>query len=233
MSGEPAAFMSYARFNDAHDDRQLSRFRERLAAEVRAQTGREFVIFQDRADIAWGQNWRLRIEETLEVVTLLLVVITPGFFGSAECRAEMARFLQREEELGRSDLILPVYYISAREMDDPAVREADELARVLASRQFADWRELRFEPLTSPVVRKAVAVLASRMRDTFWQPDPVPPRPADERRQRTEAAIWLTERAGAAGGVTAKTEPPTHVVDAWQRGEFHDGGGGGQGGAAG
>ena len=86
MSGEPAAFMSYARFNDAHDDGQLSAFRERLAAEVRAQTGREFVIFQDRADIEWGQNWRQRIEETLDVVTLLLVVITPGFFRSAACR---------------------------------------------------------------------------------------------------------------------------------------------------
>ena len=33
-------FMSYARFNDEHDDGQLSRFRERLAAEMRAQTGR-------------------------------------------------------------------------------------------------------------------------------------------------------------------------------------------------
>src|SRR5580704_4410242 len=131
--------MSYARFNDAHDDGQLSAFRERLAAEVRAQTGREFVIFQDRADIAWGQNWRQRIEETLDVVTLLLVVITPGFFGSAACRGEVARFRELERELGRSDLILPVYYISAREMDDRAVRESDELARVLASRQFADW----------------------------------------------------------------------------------------------
>src|SRR5580704_3728557 len=91
--------MSYARFNDAHDDGQLSAFRERLAAEVRAQTGREFVIFQDRADIAWGQNWRQRIEETLDVVTLLLVVITPGFFGSAACRGEVARFLGRSGSL--------------------------------------------------------------------------------------------------------------------------------------
>jgi hypothetical protein len=53
-------------------------------------------------------------------------------------------------------------------MDDLAVRGSDELARVLASRQFADWRELRFEPFSSPLVRKAVAQLASRMRDTFW-----------------------------------------------------------------
>ena len=48
-----------------------------------------------------------------------------------------------------------MYYISAREMDDPGLREADEMATVLASRQFADWRELRFEPFTSPLVRKA------------------------------------------------------------------------------
>src|SRR2546430_14332843 len=83
MPHEPVAFMSYVRFNDAHDDGQLSAFRERLAAEVRAQTGREFPIFQDRADIAWGQHWQRRIEETLDVVALLLVIITPGFFRSA------------------------------------------------------------------------------------------------------------------------------------------------------
>jgi hypothetical protein len=93
----------------------------------------------------------------------------------------VARFLGRERELGRSDLILPVYYISARELDDLAVRESDELAGVLASRQFADWRELRFEPLTSPLVRREVALLASRMRDTFWQP----------------GRVWLARQTGA------------------------------------
>ena len=91
---------------------------------------------------------------------------------------------------------------------------------MLASRQFADWRELRFEPFTSPVVRKAVAQLASRMRDTFWHPGPVPARPADGRGQQAEAAAGTAERAGAGGRVMAKTEPPTHVVDAWQRGDF-------------
>ena len=140
------------------------------------------MIFQDRNDIAWGQNWQQRIDEALDVVTLLLVIITPSLFRSPPCRAEFARFLDRERALGRTDLILPVYYISAREMDDPALRESDEMARVLTSRQFADWRELRFEPFTSPLVRKAIAQLASRMRDTFWQPPAVPARPPAERR---------------------------------------------------
>ena len=168
MAGVPAAFMSYVRFNDEHDDGQLSAFRERLSTEVRAQTGAEFPIFQDRNDIGWGQSWQQRIDEALDAVTLLLVIITPGLFRSAACRAEVTRFRERERALGREDLILPVDYISAREMDDPGLREADELARVLATRQLADWRELRFEAFTSPVVRKAIAQLAARMRDAFW-----------------------------------------------------------------
>jgi hypothetical protein len=80
MTKQPAAFMSYVRFNDQHDDGQLTQFRERLAAEVRVQTGEEFAIFQDRNDIAWGQNWQTRIDETLDAVTLLLVIITLACF---------------------------------------------------------------------------------------------------------------------------------------------------------
>jgi len=211
--------MSYVRFNDQHDDGQLTSFRERLATEVRAQTGEEFAIFQDRNDIAWGQNWQQRIDETLDAVTLLLVIITPSLFRSPACRDEVTRFLERERALGRWDLILPVYYIGAREMDDPGSREGDELARVLASRQYADWRELRFEPFTSPLVRKAIAVLASRMRDAFWQPLAASARPARPVRA-AEPPAEPEGQTGDASPVTAKTEPPTHVVDAWQRGDF-------------
>jgi len=194
MPGEPAAFMSYARFNDEHDDGQLTRFRQRLAAEVRAQTGQQFTIFQDREDIAWGQNWKQRIDDTLDTVPLLLVIVTPGFFASEPCRDELTRFLERERTLGRADLILPVYYISAREIDNPAAREADELAAALAARQLADWRELRFKPLTSPSVRKAIAHLAGRMRDAFWQPSET------SATQRAQSAAGRVNDAGRLRG---------------------------------
>ena len=199
--------MSYVRFNDQHDDGQLSQFRERLAAEVRVQTGEEFAIFQDRNDIAWGQNWRDRIEETLDAVTLLLVIVTPSLFRSPACREEVQRFLARESELGRQDLILPVYYVSAPELDDPARRDADTLATVLASRQFADWRELRFEPFTSPVARKAVAQLASRMRDAFWKAVRGPSNRADTSQQGTGSKAGRAEGTADAKALT-KTEPP-------------------------
>lgn len=225
MSVKPAAFMSYVRFDDQHDDGQLSEFRERLAAEVRAQTGEDFAIFQDRNDIAWGQNWQQRIDETLDAVTLLLVVITPSLFRSPACRDEVTRFLERERKLGRQDLILPVHYIDTREMNDPALREADELAKVLHSRQYADWRELRFEPFSSPVVRKAIAQLATRMRDTFWRmPAPVPVTPAAtppaRRSEPRDLATRQTGDTGAAAGTSAKSPSPTHVVDPYHRGDF-------------
>lgn len=213
--------MSYVRLDDQHDDGQLTQFRERLSSEVRVQTGQEFPIFQDRNDIAWGQAWQQRIDETLDAVTLLVVIITPSFFRSPACRAEVERFLERERELGRQDLILPVYYVSTPELDDSTRREADDLARVLASRQFADWRELRFEPMTSPVARKAIAQLANRMRDTF-------PHPLSEGSPRAEQSADLDESGDetvdraviARVAVAAKTSPPTHVVDPYGRGDY-------------
>src|SRR5262249_3830156 len=166
--------MSYVRFNDQHDDGQLTQFRERLCTQARAPTGEECAILQDRDEIAWGQNWQQRIDEAVDAVTVLLVIITPSLFRSPACRAEVTRFVERERALGRADLILPVYYISAREMDDPGLRECNELARVLASRQYADWRELRVEPVTFPLVRKGIAVLASRVPGSCWPPPAAP-----------------------------------------------------------
>ena len=227
VAGQAAAFMSYARFDDAHDDGQLTAFRDRLAAEVRAQTGEKFPIFQDRADIAWGQNWQRRIEERLDGVTLLLVIITPGFFRSTACRQELERFAARERELGRDDLILPVYYISAPEIDDPARRDSDPLAGLLASRQLADWRELRFEPLTTPVARRAMARLAARMRDASWLPAISPKALSGARKPQAPAAPQdpaVAQDSGTgpagAGRVTARSEPSAQVADADKRSDF-------------
>jgi parallel beta-helix repeat protein len=39
----------------------------------------------------------------------------------------VARFRERERKLGRTDLILPVYYVAAQELDDPDRRHAGRL----------------------------------------------------------------------------------------------------------
>ncbi len=127
MKRQPIAFMSYASNDDKHDGGKLTQFRERLSGEVQMQTGEEFDIFQDRKHILWGQNWKERIEESLDAVTFLIPIITPSFFNSSYCREELQRFLERERKLNRSDLILPVYYVSCPLLDEEAKRANDKM----------------------------------------------------------------------------------------------------------
>lgn len=215
-----AAFLSYVHSDDEHDMGAITRLRDMLQGEVRMQLGEAFDIFVDRDDIAWGQDWKRRIDDSLDAVTLLIPVLTPSFFRGAECRRETERFLERERELRRDDLVLPFYYVSTAELDEPARRDGDPLASALARRQYADWRELRFEPATSPVYRQRLSQLASRMRASFRrnarpaeQGDAVAERPA----KRAPSGSGGT---GAKPSATSRrSEPPTRTVDPWGRGD--------------
>lgn len=157
MTKTALAFMSYVNEDDKHENGDLTNLREYLSREVRMQTGEQFDIFQDKKDIKWGQQWQERINKSLNSTTFLIPIITPSFFNSAPCRAEMESFLEREEELCRNDLILPVYYCNCAVLEDEARREQDPLAQIIAARQYMDWRHLRFKPFDSEQVRTTLA----------------------------------------------------------------------------
>jgi len=219
MSKPAVGFMSYVRFDDAHENGRLTEFCKRLSGEVRVQTGEEFRIFQDRSDIHWGQQWKQVIEESLDSVGFLVPILTPGFFRSPPCRGELERFLEREKQLERNDLVLPVFYVNCPVLTDKEKREADPLAQVIASRQFADWRELRFEPLTSPQVGKMLAGMATQIVEAMERGAAVRPAP----RVFRAAAASVSGGSGSAEPANApvpKTEPPTLVVDALHRGDY-------------
>ncbi len=169
-SARPAAFLSYDHLDDRYG--HISQFRVRLADEVCIQTGDEFTIFQDRSDISWGEGWRKRIEESLDSIVFFIPVITPSFFKSERCRAELKQFLERERKLCRRDFLLPVYYVSTPLLDDAGRRDEDELAREISERQYADWRELRFEPFDSPHVGKELERLAAQIREALDKSGP-------------------------------------------------------------
>jgi hypothetical protein len=165
---EPVAFLSYVHADDEHDDGLITAFRRKLEGELRAQTGyRELRVFQDRDDIAWGQAWRDRVDNSLDAATFLIPVVTPAFLASEQCRRELDRFLGRERRMGRADLVLPVYWITVPALEPSGGATGDGLAVALADRQYADWRELRFRDLTEPMCRRAVAALAGSMRDVL------------------------------------------------------------------
>lgn len=160
MSKYAVGFLSYVRADDEHDKGNLTAFRKRLSGEVSAQTGEIFDIFQDRDDIGWGQNWRDRIDDCIDAGMFLICIITPRFFRSDACRNELEHFLAREKELGRKDLVLPVYYIGCRELENPDRRDGDPLAQLISTRNYVDWRTLRHQPIDSRPVRERLAELA-------------------------------------------------------------------------
>jgi len=160
----PGAFMSYAHADD--DDGRISAFRDRLSAQTRKLIREEFPIFQDCEDIKWGEDWEAQIDDSLARVTFFIPIITPSFFRSKYCRDELSRFLEREEKLGLN-LILPVYYIETPLMRDESRRSSDELAQKIASRQYADCRDLFIEDLDSPTIRRLILKMSTQIRDVL------------------------------------------------------------------
>ncbi|HJP90690.1 MAG TPA: right-handed parallel beta-helix repeat-containing protein [Pyrinomonadaceae bacterium] len=220
-SKTPIAFMSYVHLDDKY--KQLTTFRERLGDEIQVQTGNEFHIFQDRRDIQWGQNWRQRIENSLDETTFLIPIITPSFFNSEPCRDELARFVEREKTLGRNDLILPVYFVDTPLLNEAELRAADELAEVIASRQYADWRELRFEPFTNPQVGKMLEQLALQVRNALPRVENVKKVPIKTRGTPDAQAAGVTK--GETEGQSTKSpqtkkDSPTRIVDPMYWGDF-------------
>ena len=177
-NNSPAAFLSYSHFDDEHEGGRITQLRERLTLEVKFQTGEEFLIFQDRNDINWGQNWKTRIHGALGAVTFLIPILTPSFFKSDYCRGEVEKFLDREKQLDRNDLILPIYYFDTPLLNNADQRSHDALAESIMEHQYADWRELRYEPWGSAPVRRAVARLASQIRDALQRQSEQPEVPA-------------------------------------------------------
>ncbi|QDM27316.1 TIR domain-containing protein [Tardiphaga sp. vice352] len=92
----------------------ITSFRAFLELGVRVVTGdKEFSIFQDIDGIQFGQRWQSQLDQAIETTRLLIPIITPLFFQSGACRDELTKFISHERELGRRDLILPLYFVTA------------------------------------------------------------------------------------------------------------------------
>ena len=216
---EPIAFLSYTRFDNAHDEDRIAWFCERLSGEVKMHTGRPFPIFRDKKDIKWGQRWRERLEEGLDEAVFLILILTPSYFQSQPCREEYELFLEREKKLGRNDLILAVYYVDCDELEDPAIRESNPCAKDLYERQYEDWRNLRLEPWTSQTIGRAFERLAKQIKQALK----IAPPKAVSRPVRKPRAVEGELAEAVPETVTKRVrrkEPPTHIVDSMGHGDF-------------
>jgi formylglycine-generating enzyme required for sulfatase activity len=174
----PDAFLSYTRFDDQNDGGAISEFRMRLANEVRAVTGKPFEIFQDIDGIGLGEKWSGKLDQILDQARFFIPIITPNYFTSEACRDEIEKFLRAEADRGRSDLVLPIYYIECDVLEDRDLRSADPLATAIHERQRQDWRHLRFETFADRDVRRALEGLARQITRARHRAVPQPPEKA-------------------------------------------------------
>jgi CheY-like chemotaxis protein len=210
-SRTPRAFLSYTRLDDESFRGAITSLRRLLELRVRVVTGdRDFEIFQDIEGIELGQKWQKRLDEAIDASMFLIPIVTPLFFSSDPCRDELAKFLQHERNLGRDDLILPVYFVSTPNLEKPEQRARDELAQEIASRQLHDWRDEADLDQDDPQIRKAIRELANGVAaamDRVSEPGPAEPdRPGEvaelvrtlnaERHSSNtrKAVLWVDDR---------------------------------------
>src|SRR6266849_2549927 len=151
----PQAFLSYAHVDDR--DSFITGLGSFLAGEMYVRLGRPFEIFQDVGDIQVGQDFDTVIEDALDDAVLFIPILTPSYFGSDYCKRELRRFLKRATELGRHDLILPIYFVDYPPLNDDQLLKTKgkeyELEAAVKRHQWVDWRELRKKGATAPDFR--------------------------------------------------------------------------------
>jgi len=161
VTGPSEAFLSYTRLDDEYFGGSITSLRRLLELGVQVVTGdRTFNIFQDVDGIDFGQKWEKRLTEVISTSRFLIPIVTPLFFKSDPCRDELKQFLEHERSLGRDDLILPIYFVTAPVLERPELLENDTLASEIASRQRYDWRVQADFAVDDPRIRSAVRALA-------------------------------------------------------------------------
>src|SRR3954467_2418155 len=104
-------FFSYSRRDDEHSQGSLSRLRAQIYNELRLQLGFNFRLWQDTVAIPEGTEWETEITRAISGSTFFIPIVTPSSVASRHCRMEFEAFLNREEALGRKNLIFPLLYI--------------------------------------------------------------------------------------------------------------------------
>ena len=217
MPADPVAFLSYVHFDDDHNHGRITTLRERLEGEIETLYGRPVRILQDRTGIGWGEPWERWIEDGLDSVAFLIPVVTPKYFQSDYCRAEFERFRDRERQLGREDLILPIYFVDADEVNEEAARATDPIAVELHRRQYADCRDLRHESLTSAAAGRRLEGMARKIKAAL---PPPPGRPSRPRRRSAPTDSAPSAPVSEQTSPSSRNEPTTVTVDGMGRGDY-------------
>lgn len=157
-----AVFWSYAHQDDDLDGGRLLKLADHLRSEYALLTGNDLEMFVDRDGIAWGDEWRKRIDSALVQTSFLIPLVTPRYFTRPECRRELLAFHAQAQSRDLNELILPVLYIPVVDM---TIENADEAVAIIARTQYVNWSDLRLSSVDSVEYRRQVNALAKRLAE--------------------------------------------------------------------
>ncbi|WIX89383.1 toll/interleukin-1 receptor domain-containing protein [Amycolatopsis sp. DG1A-15b] len=152
MSDQPAVqcFLSFT-----HEDDSFLNFvtplKNSLEKFCASAHGRKVEVFVDRESIGWGEDWRTKIQDGLNAAMVFVPVISMNYFyESSACREELTAFYAKANELGLTQLILPLIVLGHElitgQSDDANIRIIEKLQyvdikdAVLAGAGTAEWR---------------------------------------------------------------------------------------------
>jgi hypothetical protein len=191
-SKNPAAFLSYAHLDEDAESGRIGLIARLLEGRVSLQIGQPFRIFIDRNDIGWGDRWPQTIDKALDQSLFLIPILTPAYFNSSSCKKEYLHFLAREQTLARTNLILPIYYVEADELERARWTSKKTWIANIAVRQYFDWRSLRLNALDSAPIVQAIENMALQIRKAINRPSQFLPKEAtmtEKTRQRSPDQI--------------------------------------------
>jgi hypothetical protein len=183
---ELVGFFSYSREDDDSFKGTLSALRDAIQRELSAQLGRSkktFRLWQDQESIAPGQFWASAIKNAVEQAVFFIPIITPRMVNSHNCHFEFEAFVARERELGRSDLVFPILYISVPALENEAQWRGHPVLSFVGQRQWVDWRPFRHQDVHTTAVREAIERFCGKIVEALNGPWASP----EDRRRQEEA----------------------------------------------
>ncbi len=168
---KPIGFWSYTSTDDEKSDGRLGRLRLALTQALHSATGKpsDVKVWQDDAAIPQSGRWLGDVPRAINESCFFIPVVTPEFLRSETRCQEVKRFLQRETELGRDDLIFTLHYIDTSAITGRRQKEcADpEVLALLRSRPGLAFHDLRLRDTESHDVTERINQLAAAIDATL------------------------------------------------------------------
>jgi flagellar biosynthesis GTPase FlhF len=176
-------FFSYSRRDDENSQGSLSRLRAQILSELRLQLGSNLRLWQDTEAIPDGAEWEGEIKKAISESLFFIPIVTPSSVASKHCHMELEAFLDREETLGRNNLVFPLLYVRVPALEKDELWRQDPALDVIGRRNYFDWQKFRYRSVTEGEIAERIGKFCQSIVESLQQPWVSP-----EERRAAEAA---------------------------------------------